>query len=363
MHIPAFFVTLQLKLSSIISMQRKIYLVLFTLAVTFNMYAGRFALDSIAEWGSFPRFIVNTYRWGDKFFNSYDTAYVNSSGYKFNVKVMQDSWLNYYHFDLPNDVPIRMNSDPSTSIGAHLTYLAVSVGYDINVSEIFQGVKNARSRYQFGFNCSLLGIETWWESNQTGTKLRRFGDIKNANFDFNGVDVNTWGLDVYYFFNNKRYSQAAAFSYGRIQKRSQGSLYAGVSIYSQNYDFDFGLLPYDMLSQLPEYWDDHHYRVKTRNYAFRFGYGYNWVFARHWLLGATISPTIGAQRGYVNSEKEKTSFALRNHAGLSVVWNNNQWFAGAIGKVDSSIVSDRETMFMGNDLSFTFSVGYRFNLW
>lgn len=28
-----------------------------------------FALDSVAEWGKFPRFCVNTYRWGDRFFN------------------------------------------------------------------------------------------------------------------------------------------------------------------------------------------------------------------------------------------------------------------------------------------------------
>ena len=29
-------------------------------------------LDSIAAWGKFPRFCINTYRWGDRFFNGYD---------------------------------------------------------------------------------------------------------------------------------------------------------------------------------------------------------------------------------------------------------------------------------------------------
>jgi len=35
-----------------------------------------FDLDSIAAMGKFPRFVVNTYRWGNEFFNGYDTTYV-----------------------------------------------------------------------------------------------------------------------------------------------------------------------------------------------------------------------------------------------------------------------------------------------
>lgn len=96
-----------------------------------------FNLDSIAEWGKFPRFCVNTYRWGDKFFNSYDSTYVVGTGTKFNVKIITDSWLDYYRFTLPENQYVDLVSDPSTSIGAYLTYLAVSVGYDINISNLF----------------------------------------------------------------------------------------------------------------------------------------------------------------------------------------------------------------------------------
>ena len=88
--------------------------------------AGLFDLDSIAAMGKFPRFVVNTYRWGDKFFNGYDTAYVKSTGYKFSAKITTDSWLDGYSFRLPNHTNIFMRSDPSTSIGVYATYLAVS---------------------------------------------------------------------------------------------------------------------------------------------------------------------------------------------------------------------------------------------
>lgn len=328
-----------------------------------------FNLDSIAEWGKFPRFCVNVYHWGDKFFNTYDSAYVVGTGTKFNVKLTADSWLDYYHFVItdPNNIKpskyVDLISRPSTSVGVHLTYLAVSVGYDINLSSLFRGEKVARQRYQFGFNCALFSFEAYKEINDVGTRMTRFGDMRHLNIPFNGMHSNSWGIDLYYFFNNKRYSQAAAFSYSKIQRRSQGSFYAGLSVYSQNYDFNFSGLDSHFLSQLPSEWENYHYVTNTQNYGIRVGYAYNWVFLKHMLLGASISPTIGLKHGKVNSDIEKTSFSLFNHAKLSVVWNAGRWFAGAIFSADTAIVSDRQSTFMGNDLTFTAAVGYRFNLW
>ena len=57
-------------------------------------------LDSIAAWGKFPRFCVNTYRWGDRFFNTYDSLYVQGTGKKFNIKFKVDSWSDLYNFRL-----------------------------------------------------------------------------------------------------------------------------------------------------------------------------------------------------------------------------------------------------------------------
>lgn len=324
-----------------------------------------FALDSIAAWGKFPRFCINTYRWGDRFFNTYDSLYVKGSGYKFNVKATSDSFLDFYGFSLPNKTRVDMLSDPTTSVGAYLTYMAVSVGYDINLSNLFRTPSSARSRYRFGFDCSLLSVETYIENNQIGTKIRRFGDNTDINMPFNDIHIKSWGIDAYYFFNHKRYSQPAAFSFSRIQKRSQGSFYAGLSVYSQNYDFDFNSLPADMQQQLPSWWDNRHYKVKTRNYGLRFGYGYNWAFAPKWLLSVSISPTVGVRHGFVNSETEEIDLSLYYRARFSIVWNSvsGRWFAGAIGKLDSAIINDRQTTFMGHDMSFSAAVGYRFNLW
>lgn len=324
------------------------------------------SLDSIATWGKFPRFCVNTYRWGDKFFNGYDTAYVVGTGYKFNAKITSDSWTDGYHFDLPNNKTIFMRSDASTTIGLYLTYLAVSVGYDANVRQIFGGEGDARQRWRFGFNCMLFAAEFYYVRNNSGTNLTRFGDKKDPmhyDMPFKDLDTTTWGVDAYYFFNHKRYSEAASFNFSRIQLKSQGSFYTGFSIYTQKLNFNFSRLPEDMRDQLPPTWKDYQYNVHTHNYAVRFGYGYNWVFRRGWCLGVSESPIIGVRDGFVNSDIKKVSFSLYNRLRMSVVWNHKRWFAGGIAKFDIAIVNDKETTYAGGTLSGEAVVGFRFNIW
>lgn len=333
------------------------------LGLTPHASAISFNLDSISEWGKFPRFVVNTYRWGDKFFNGYDTTYVQGAGYKFNTKITTDSWLDGYNFKLPDNKHIFMRSDPSTSVGLYLTYLAVSVGYDVNVSKLFGGVDRSRQRWRFGFNCMLFGAEAYVIRNDVGTTLKRFGDINNLNLPFNGINNSTWGIDAYYFFTHKRYSEAASFNYSRLQKKSAGSFFTGFSIYSQKLDFDFSTLPPYLRDQLPQYWVDHHYKVNTHNYALRLGYGYNWVFAPNWVLGISESPIVGLRKGYVNSDIEKLSVSLYNRTKLSVVWNKGRWFFGATGKFDVAIVNNRRTIYAGGVLSGEAVFGCRFNLW
>lgn len=323
-------------------------------------------LDSIATWGKFPRFCVNTYRWGDRFFNSYDSLYVRGTGLKFNVKLTADSWLDVYNFDLSDGTKIHMRSDASTSVGAHVTYLAVSVGYDINFSKLFGGPTQRRKRYSFGFNCSLFAAEWNYTSNDVGTRITKFendGHDFTANLPFDGINVSSWNLDTYYFFNHKKYSQAAAFNFSKLQQRSQGSFYAGVSVYSQNYNFDFSSLPADMRDVLPTSWTNYKYNVRTRNYALRLGYGYNWVPHRRWLIGVSESPLIGLRSGFVNSVHDSLSFSLYNRLKLSVVWNKGRWFIGAVGMADVGLIYDKEHTLAAAILSAQISAGYRFNIW
>ncbi len=329
----------------------------------------RFSLDSIAAWGKFPRFCVNTYRWGDHFFNNYDSTYVQGSGYKFNVKIKTESWIDTYNFRLEDDYKFGFESRPSTSMGLWLTYMAVSVGYDMNVSKFFNADSGARKRFNFQFNCSLFGAELYTITNDSYMKIDRLGfpgAVRDVDIPFHGFHSDSWGVNLYYFFNHRRYSQAAAFSYSKIQVKSGGSLYAGFSYWQQNYDMNFTGVFDDQpeASQLPPEWDNH-YRVRNKNYALKIGYGYNWVFRPGWCLGVSEAPTFGIRAGYVTSlDNQRTTFAMSNRLKLSLIYNyQKRWFFGIVGMVDTNIVYDKQHTLLANNMSMEASAGFRFNLW
>lgn len=344
-------------------------LVLAMLVSAPGAYSLSLALDSIATWGKFPKFCIDVYRWGDKFFNSYDSAYVEGTGYKFNVKNRTETWSDRYSFRLPDNYDMEMASDACTSTGLYLTYLAVSVGYDINVSKLFGSREPVRNRFIFQFNCALFSAELNWVTNNVATRIRSFGQPGNTreyDIRFDGINTNQFGVSAMYFLNNKRYSQAAAFNYSKIQKKNQGSFYVGFTYWTQNFDFDFSKLPNQMIAELPSSWADVDYRytARNRNYALIIGYGYNWAFAPHWVLGLSESPYVGVKDGYINLEQNsRVSFSLFNRARMSLVWNNRHWFAGGILKIENGLIYDKDHSLLNTVINGEISVGYRFNLW
>lgn len=324
-----------------------------------------FNLDSISQKGRFAKFCVDTYRWGDRFFNGYDTTFVSGTGYKFNVKITSDSWTEGYRL-MMDDESLYMRADPSTSIGLHLTYLAVTLGYDVNVSKLLGSIDRTRKRVRFGFNCSLLSFELYRTSNDASATIKNYHhatSISQTDIPFDGIDNTTFGIDAYYFFNHKRYSEAAAFSFSRIQKQSQGSFHAGLSFYHQNARFDFASLINHDNEYMHIGYPLTNYIADTKNVGLRLGYGYNWVFAHKWLMSISESPVIGLRYGYVNSANAKYSVSLYNHFKLSVVWNSGRWFVGVIGKLDNSIISGDNVMYINGVGSLEAAVGMRFNIW
>ncbi len=325
-----------------------------------------FDLDSIAAWGKFPRFCVNVYRWGDKFFNSYDSTYVESTGKRWNIRMKSDAWADAYDFRLDNRYRMEMLSTPSTSLGFYLSYMAVSVGYDVNVSKYFTGNDKVRKRFNFQFNCSLFAAEVYSVVNDVGTTIRRMGmpgEVEKIRLDFSGINNKALEIDLYYFFNHKHYSQAAAFSYSKIQRKSSGSMYAGLSYLAEDYHFDFSSLP-EADTEIPSDWD-HNYRVSSKTYAVKFGYAYNWVFCRGWCLGVSESPVIGVRKGHINHPGEKgTTFSLSNRFKIGIVYNlKKRWFFGLSGNAMTGIINDPEHTLIANTLSAEASIGFRFNLW
>lgn len=320
-----------------------------------------FNLDSIAAKGRFARFCVGVYRWGDVVFNGIDTCYVRPVGYKWNVKLRSSSWSEFDNFYFSRGHEMMMGTPFCSSIGGDVQFMAVSLGYDININKLFGGQDRSKSKFNFEFSSGLFFARFYSIVNADGMDIIRYGDMNNVKLPYKSVHTTVWGLDATYVFNPRRYSNSAAFSFGKIQVRSQGSWLAGLAFQSQKLDFDFSGLPAEVGEWMPERWRGGRYQADGFSIGFSGGYGFNWVPRRNWTVGVQglLAPSL--YYGYLNGMRKEYGFKMNYRINLGAVWNHKRWFAGVTAKFDSSFIYSGSTLIDGL-LNIEAKVGWRFNL-
>lgn len=108
--------------------------------------------------------------------------------------------------------------------------------------------------------------------------------------------------------------------------------------------FDYEKLPREIISS-PEYPLKPAFmldRIDYMDYSVSFGYAYNWVFRRNWLLSVSLEPAIGYKKARANTSdvntetdgaEESDRTVLQNvHVNgtgrIGLVWNNTRYFGG-----------------------------------
>ena len=95
--------------------------------------------DSTMGYPKFVKFCYKAYKWGDYTFNTYDTTYVKGTGKNWKVIFKSDNWVDSYIGTPFKDVDMVMNSNLVSNIGISLSFMAVSLGYSLNVSNLIHG--------------------------------------------------------------------------------------------------------------------------------------------------------------------------------------------------------------------------------
>ncbi len=314
----------------------------------------------------YPRFVklcVDFYNWADRTFNTYDPEYVVGTRKKWKLMAKSDNWIDNYDLHLPKSTTVRILSDVCSNFGGSLSYMAVSLGYMFDVDNVFGGKAVSHKKWDFNFSCALICADLYFASNTGSTQIRRFGSYKDGawiNHPLRDIRLESYGVDVYYFFNNRKYSQGAAYNFSKIQKRSAGSLIAGVTVSSQDVSLDFSRLPNSMIAVLPDY-SNLHYRFRYYDYCFLVGYGYNCVMGPHWLFNITALPSLGFKHCLIDSEEGRNNILSANiKAKMSFVYNHKQLFAGMLAKMDMHWYSSRRYNFFNSIEYVNFVAGFRF---
>lgn len=313
----------------------------------------------------YPRFLgfcVNVYNWADRVFNSYDEQYVRGTGKRWKASIVNDNWLDSYAMDFHGKTPIWMLSDPYCTAGPYLQYMAVSVGYAMDLTNIIGNRPLLHKRWDFAFTCARFYAEAFYGKNTGGTYLRRFGKYNGGHLIrkyLPGVSFETYSLTAYYFFNNRRYSQGAVYAFSKLQVRSAGSWIAGISISNHDIDINFSSLSPNMLHYLGS--SDYKYRFHYNDFAIVFGYGYNAVLGRGFVFNITAAPSVGFKHCFRDCSGGRRDMWSVNIMGrMGVAYNLGNFYAGARARMDGHWFRGSEYNFFNSIEAVSLVAGVRF---
>lgn len=312
----------------------------------------------------FARFCLKVYNWGDKTFNSYDTAYVVGTGKNWKALVRSYNWNDAFALYFSRKNYLHINSDIYSDLGIHLSFMAVSIGYTVDANAYFGGSSGSRHNFNFNFVCGLFSAGISTSTAKGGTTINHFGDYAPAKgklkYKFDDISQESLSAYVYYFFNHRKYSQGAAYSFSKYQLKSAGSWLSGLSINRQKISMDFSGLPEDLISHLPSL--QKRYDFHYTDYDILGGYGYNWVLKpRKWLINGTIMPSIGYKHSYEGTtEGRKDMFSTNIRGNFSVVYNHRSLFAALIGNYEGHFYFAKGYTFYNSMASLSLVAGVRF---
>lgn len=182
-------------------------------------------------------------------------------------------------------------SDYKSSVGVTANYRGLSVSLALNTSH------NSGTELNINYYNNKFGIDLGYTDTKHFRGSEDFSDFWKRDShkdDLRDTRLTAYSLSGYYVFNRKKFSFPAAFTHSWIQKKSAGSFLAGLTLYTGKFDVDLNVATPEKAQRL-HYWID---KARMSYVSLDFGYGYNFVLGKHWLLHASLMPGLMLWKDY-----------------------------------------------------------------
>lgn len=283
-----------------------------------------------------------------KTFSQVDTNYVEPQKYNFQLMLQNTNTYEAYTLETKSGQRISFAPDVSVKVGPYIGWRWIFLGYTIDLGHL-SGGKNKQD-FNLSLYSSKLGVDIFYRKTGNDYKIRRMelGDDIDTdplkNVDFGGIDASIKGFNLYYIFNNRKFSYPAAYSQSTRQRRSAGSALAGIGYTTHSLSVDWRQLDQIVTEKLgsaaaTQVIDSSlvSERIHYADVSVSGGYAYNWVFARNWLFDISLSLALGYKHSSGDLEHQRfkfKDFRFRNFnvdgvMRMGIVWNTSKWYAGA----------------------------------
>lgn len=324
--------------------------------------------DPRIHYPRFMNFCRNVYNWADETFNRYDTAYVVGTGknWKFILDSTNEMQRYGYLFDIqsPNNAElVSVRSNLAYDLGLRLSFMAVSVGYTWNINKLMSHNNSPRSTFNFQFTCSRFSAELMYQDIKGGTYIDRFARYnggRRVHIPLDNTHNESLNINAYYFFNHRKYAQAAAYCYSKYQLRSAGSWLIGARYLRQQLTLDFSNLSAGVLAFKPSGLGLLN-RYNFHDVCLQGGYAHNFVLPHNWVLNLTVLPGVGYRRSLIKNKPASSEMVAMNLDGrLSLVYNHRAIFANLQARLNGNFLFNNDYSFLMVSEFFSLKAGVRF---
>ena len=225
------------------------------------------------------------------------------------------------------------------------------------------GYKWATLDYNFGFNKENSSTNTDLRLSTSFKPLRlqmNYTNLRNLNYyrvdgteqkdtvfiaRQHGISLRNAGIKVDYLFNHKNFSYSSSISQVGKQLISQGSFILSSGVSYQDFDLH-GLSDSIGEKFFDRYHSDH---FKTIKADIGFGYAYNWVLNKNFVISVSEIPNVGFQQ--ITSSN---SMSVNHHSTASIT---NYFRAGVIYTWHNFFIG----MFAYNSITASKWMNYNYN--
>ncbi|MBR3530586.1 MAG: DUF4421 domain-containing protein [Bacteroidaceae bacterium] len=316
--------------------------------------------------------------------NRIDTTYIMPQ--KYNWAVMLQNTNTFENFNIrsrgESKQTLNLAPRPTFRLGGYFGWRWLFLGYTFDVGGLL-GHKNAqrqKTAIDLSFYTSKVGLDLFYRKTGNNYKVTNLNSIvkdgSKVSDQFDGLNLQTRGMNIYYIFNHHYFSYPAAFSQSTVQRKSCGSFKLGFSFTHHKLSLDESRIS----DQLRPYIDESllFNSVIYNDYNINFGYSYNWVFAKNFLLCASFSPGFAYNVTHYDAEhtplpeeeKEETSdllswFKFRKLSmdyiiRLGLVYNDTKYFAGLSFIIHTFNYKNEQIRLNNSFGSLNFYIGFNF---
>lgn len=219
---------------------------------------------------------------------------------------------------------------------------------------------------KIGFDIYYLDYSGFYlfNSNQFDTLGLKKGDFLKRS----DLSTLTFGANLYYIFNHKKFSYRSSFVQNEIQKHSAGSFMMNVSANYYSFRADSSIVPRMLEFNLSaaaglKYGDFYNLCVMP-------GYGHTFVAAQRLFLTLSIFGGLNIQQQHYladfkgqRNEFDETVFIPRVMGRIGLGYNSNRFYCGIFTVGDTYNVPLGKAERMSYNIgSATLYLGYRFNV-